>query len=368
MTQTARSAAPSRADQQLQVSIDLTGAGSRAVLWLRGELDLANAPQIDAVSRMLRAGGCHELIVGASELSFCDCAGLGALVRAEASVTAEGGKLVVIGASRQFAHLLTLTGLQHWLSDGTASQSVPRGAVPSALLARVAEMTGALADAPSLEEAFAALVCGVGALIEQVAEASVTVPHGHGYRTVAATSAVPERIDSLQYQLGCGPCVQAASRSVDAVYTGDLRADERWPELARRIGPDAELGAVLSVPLYADGQSRFGALNLYAKPSADFGPAATALAAAVGRQAAIALTAARERHRAAHLDRALSSNRHIGMALGIIMARRSISAEQAFDLLSTASQRGNRKLVDVAGDVVYTGILDRSDSRRGARR
>ena len=60
---------------------------------------------------------------------------------------------------------------------------------------------------------------------------------------------------------------------------------------------------------------------------------------------------------AANLRVALSSNRQIGAALGIIMQRYQIDNDQSFTLLRSASQRLNRKLRDIADDVVRTGDL-----------
>lgn len=45
----------------------------------------------------------------------------------------------------------------------------------------------------------------------------------------------------------------------------------------------------------------------------------------------------------------------IGQAQGILMERERISATQAFDVLRRASQHLNRKLRDVAQDLVDTG-------------
>jgi hypothetical protein len=59
--------------------------------------------------------------------------------------------------------------------------------------------------------------------------------------------------------------------------------------------------------------------------------------------------------RAENLERALTSNRRIGMAIGILMTRRGLTDEQAFDCLRQASQRDNIKLRDVAETVIYTG-------------
>ena len=44
----------------------------------------------------------------------------------------------------------------------------------------------------------------------------------------------------------------------------------------------------------------------------------------------------------------------IGQAKGMIMARERVDAEEAFDILRRASQRTNRKLREIAAEVVKT--------------
>ncbi|WP_428509775.1 response regulator [Pseudonocardia sp.] len=61
--------------------------------------------------------------------------------------------------------------------------------------------------------------------------------------------------------------------------------------------------------------------------------------------------------RAANLQAALASNRQIGTAMGILMQQRKVTEAEAFDQLRRASQTANRKLRDVADDVVLTGTL-----------
>ena len=56
-----------------------------------------------------------------------------------------------------------------------------------------------------------------------------------------------------------------------------------------------------------------------------------------------------------HLREALGTSRRIGAALGIIMAAYKVSEAAAFGLLRTHSQNTNRKLRDVADEVVATG-------------
>lgn len=71
------------------------------------------------------------------------------------------------------------------------------------------------------------------------------------------------------------------------------------------------------------------------------------------RQRAVAQTEAR----VSNLEAALRSNRRIGQAIGILMAGRRITEQQAFELLRNHSQHTQRKLREVAEDVTFTGDL-----------
>ena len=61
--------------------------------------------------------------------------------------------------------------------------------------------------------------------------------------------------------------------------------------------------------------------------------------------------------RADNLERALLTNRRIGMAIGILLERLRVTEEQAFDVLRQESMRQNVRLAQVAEQVVYTGTL-----------
>jgi DNA-binding response OmpR family regulator len=66
---------------------------------------------------------------------------------------------------------------------------------------------------------------------------------------------------------------------------------------------------------------------------------------------------ARAEDKAANLAVALSSNRRIGVAVGVLMSTRQLTAEQAFEELKRTSQRLNRKVYDIADEVALTGEL-----------
>ena len=58
-----------------------------------------------------------------------------------------------------------------------------------------------------------------------------------------------------------------------------------------------------------------------------------------------------------NLQIALESARIIGAAIGIVMAMQKITYDAAFEMLSAASQHQNRKLRDVADEVVDYGVV-----------
>lgn len=60
----------------------------------------------------------------------------------------------------------------------------------------------------------------------------------------------------------------------------------------------------------------------------------------------------------ANLQCALGSNREIGAAMGILMARHQLTADQAFDLLRRTSQHCHRRIVSIAAEVMETGALE----------
>ena len=65
-----------------------------------------------------------------------------------------------------------------------------------------------------------------------------------------------------------------------------------------------------------------------------------------------------ERRLCDELKVAVDTNRRIGAAIGILMTRHGITEEQSFELLKGASQTSQRKLRDVAVDVVDKGMLE----------
>jgi DNA-binding response OmpR family regulator len=62
------------------------------------------------------------------------------------------------------------------------------------------------------------------------------------------------------------------------------------------------------------------------------------------------------------LRQALQTNRTTGTAVGIVMTRYELDSERAFKVLVRTSQQSNRKLHDIAAEVVRTGALPEASS------
>jgi len=189
--------------------------------------------------------------------------------------------------------------------------------------------------------------------------ASVSIAVGsRDVRAVADSDELGSLLATLQSRAEEGPGLEPVERN-DVVYVPDLGADDRWPVFARQA---RELGvrSLVSVrsPLRPRGQV---ALTLYADRPDAFSAGALHAATTLGSFAGLILEAERQRERAANLEVALESNRHIGTAIGILVAREMITSDQAFDRLREVSQRQHRKLRDVAEEVARIGELSRAE-------
>ena len=145
----------------------------------------------------------------------------------------------------------------------------------------------------------------------------------------------------------------ASHESVNAVMT-ETRDD--WPKFAQATLA-AGMGSVLSSPLSVP-ERLLGALNIYAADSAHFSRADQKTAGLLAQQASVLLANAVAFAGASALNEqlheALETRDLIGQAKGILMEREGCDSDHAFDILRRASQRSNRKLRDVASELIQS--------------
>jgi GAF domain-containing protein len=187
---------------------------------------------------------------------------------------------------------------------------------------------------------------------------SITLIRGDKPFTAAFDGQMAMDADELQYERGYGPCLDAG-RAGEIFLVTDMRIEERWPDYAVHVA-DRGVRSSLSVPLPFQGAT-IGALNNYASTPAAFGEADVALGQEAAAFVAIAVgnaeAAARATQDVTNMRMAMLSRSVIEQAKGILMERYRLTAEQAFTLLTHASQRSNVKLRDVAEELTRTGVL-----------
>lgn len=234
----------------------------------------------------------------------------------------------------------------------------------SSLARQFVLLTRTLLDSGSVVEVLERVVYAAREIVPGADLVSVTLRSSDGhFHTPVETDKVASDLDQLQYRFGEGACVEAARPSGPAMaISEDVAADTRWP----RFGPAAAaLGfrSLVSTALLPDVPSPqlSGALNVYSRRPNGIAPAELDVLLLLATHASLALArtsaVTRGELKVEQLFQALDSRDAIGQAKGILMARRGITAEEAFDLLRRTSQDVNIKLRDLA-DTVNTRRVD----------
>jgi GAF domain-containing protein len=160
-------------------------------------------------------------------------------------------------------------------------------------------------------------------------------------------------LEALQEQFGEGPCVDAFLGDTP-VLAEDLATDPRWPSvgpLAARHGVHAVLGVPVDL---RDGP--VGTLNVYAARRHRWDQGDVAAIQAYARVVASLLRTAVRAHvsgeAASQLQQALDHRSLIEQAKGVIMERRGLDQQAAFEVLRSQARSTRRRLHDVAREVV----------------
>jgi GAF domain-containing protein len=197
--------------------------------------------------------------------------------------------------------------------------------------------------------------------------ASITLIRGEKAFTAAYDGQMALDADELQYERGYGPCLDAGLAG-QIMLVDDMTTEQRWPDYSRNAAAHG-IGSSLSAPLPFQ-STTIGALNTYAGRPHAYGEDDVAVGEQVASWIALAIgnaeAAARTSEELAHLRIAMQSRAVIEQAKGILIERHKITEEQAFTLLTHASQGSNVKLRDIADELVRTGLLRGTTRAPGA--
>jgi hypothetical protein len=202
-------------------------------------------------------------------------------------------------------------------------------------------------------------LCAAAVTAVRVDGAGVTVMVSPTVRdTVHATDRVAGELEEWQLTFGQGPCVDAFSDG-GPVLAADLRATDclaRWPVFTP-AALDSGARAVFALPLQV-GAIRLGVLDLYRTRPGPLSTHELADALAIADTAGMMLldTAAGTQPDTAELawqrDDPTAHQAEVHQATGMILVQLGVSAEAAFARLRAYAYAHDRRLGDVARDVV----------------
>lgn len=220
-----------------------------------------------------------------------------------------------------------------------------------AVAVELARASESINDCGTFDETLDAIVHATRASLPEFGHVSISVRNGGGrFETSAGTDQLAWELDSVQYELGEGPCVQAIEAE-PVVVVQHLRHDQRWPRYVPAAA-DRGVRSQVAVRLFTKNKHIAG-LNLYSTERDDVDACSAETARLFAAHAAIILGHAEEED---HLNHALQNRKLIGQAVGILMERYRIEPDAAFQFLVRVSSTSNIKLRDVADEVVTSSV------------
>ncbi|WP_298459005.1 GAF and ANTAR domain-containing protein [uncultured Cellulomonas sp.] len=227
------------------------------------------------------------------------------------------------------------------------------GADPAVLRPGAMELLQLVMSTPGVEaylDEVAAMAQGVSPAIAGV---GVTLRRHGQVLSVATSNALAGSVDEVQYGMDTGPCLETL-RTGHVVHVPEVTEESRWggyPDHALSRG----VRSSLSLPLRVGGTT-VGALNVYAvQPrsfTAELAEQLSTFAAQAQVALALALRSTEQSDAVEQLHAAMQSRSVIDQALGILMARQQCTADEAFAVLRAGSQSRNRKIADIAAEII----------------
>lgn len=199
-------------------------------------------------------------------------------------------------------------------------------------------------------------------LLDAQAVGLMLVDQHEQLRLMASSDEETRVLELFELEADEGPCLECF-RTGGQVADPDLReTDERWPRLAAKA-LEAGYLSVQAIPLRLRHET-IGVLNLFRVEPGELDDEMLRTAQALADVATIGLLHERAiRHHqvlAEQLQGALNSRVTIEQAKGLLSQRFGIEMPEAFGILREYSRDNNRRLSEVAADIV-TGRLSTQD-------
>jgi GAF domain-containing protein len=184
------------------------------------------------------------------------------------------------------------------------------------------------------------------------------------YSLLTAADPASERLEELQFVLGEGPCVDAAT-SRRPVLVSDLGREGplRWPAYASAMD-EAGVSAVFAFPLQI-GAAQLGVLDFFRTRPGDLsGPELTRAFALADAAVAILLDKHDRSAEAPGPDGMPVGPSELFQAQGMVMIQIGGTLAEAMSRIRAYAYAENRRLIDVARDVVSRRVRFDADRKR----
>ncbi|MGF9647971.1 GAF and ANTAR domain-containing protein [Pseudarthrobacter oxydans] len=181
----------------------------------------------------------------------------------------------------------------------------------------------------------------------------VTVVRHRKPAVAASSDSLARSLDELQNGFEDGPCLTALQRQ-ETILVQDVNMERRWPEYTG-AARDQGIGFILAVPLHLSGEAE-AVVNLYAEKPGSLSTLDIATAqnfvANASKSLKLALKLAGLRDTSDDLAAAMKSRAMIDMAVGVIMAQKRCTHDEAIYQLTRSSSARNTRLRETAAVVV----------------
>ena len=235
-------------------------------------------------------------------------------------------------------------------------------ATPAALAAMLVALGGSINDEDDLVVLLQRVVDVAHEAIDGAECTSITIALGGRTYTAVHTDTRTLRVDQGQYDADDGPCLHAA-RTGETVLVDVDATEQLWPEFAT-AAEEENIHSFLAAALSAPDQP-LGALNLYGSAPAAFDAIdydiLELLTTTVSRAISDFARFKSAIEVADALRAALSNRAPIEQAKGIIMGEHGIDAENAFQILRSQSQNTNRRVRDIANELIANKTSSTAD-------
>ena len=346
------------------LNVSVSFVGDRAVLDVRGEVDILTAPDLGALVDAVIDQGHRFVSLDLAAVDFMDASGLRVIAGAARRLNPAAGELAIRSPSKMVRRMLDITGLTAVVrleQERPAPSRLGRAqavevtttTAPDGFMPRLGTVTAVPADNDVIAGALRMVVALAQATVGGADGVSVSLRrHGH-LATVAASDQTISDMDVGQYATGQGPCVDASVQG-RWFHVESLDTETRWPDFTPRAQA-LGINAILSSPLLTRDQP-VGALNIYSRTPAAFTPTDQKLASVFATEISTILADAgmdlAHDQRAGQVNEALLTRQVIAQAQGVIMQRDGIGEDAAYSALRRMSLESGMTLREEADHIL----------------